>query len=302
MCNNSSILSTESNAKQLKKTVTFVDETEELPSSNVPGKCLLRRQEGSGHLTAALLRADTEVSSIIKEMIEDEDSAEEEQKENLRQTLKRYPTLGNLDQVRAYKSLGRPLDPERQNKLNEVRIWLSYNGFDDQNDVRCFGSVVETPLHVAVRHNEYRMVKRLLQSDADSEFQDHKGRTALDLALCISNRGEDREEIISLLKKGGASSSCDSLDTIHKNIAVQDFLDEHGFSSVNDKKVKKRVLCRDSIIYPLHLAVKMQEAAMVEALIWAGADPLCVNHKGQSPLSIAKTKPDGNIIRLLAVC
>jgi ankyrin repeat protein len=233
-------------------------------------------------------------------MMQDEDSAAEE--EQKRKTIQRYPTLANLDEPDMYAGFAAlQMDPQEKTRVHEIKIWLSHNGFTDENDIRCFGAVVETPIHVAVRHNEYRMVKRLLWAGANADFTDHKNRTALDLAIYLDQQGQNRKEIISFLMKGGVSGSCDSLDTIQKNGVVQNYLKRHGFDSVNSKKIHKRLLRRDAIEYPLHHAVKLQRSELVEALIWAGADPHCVNHKGESPLSIAKSKPDGNIIRLLAV-
>jgi ankyrin repeat protein len=182
-----------------------------------------------------------------------------------------------------------------------MKIWLSHNGFETENDIRKIGAIVETPLHIAVRHNEYRMVKRLLWAGADPETVDHRNRTALDVAIYLDETDEDRKQIINLFMNVGSRSS-DSLDSSLKQCKINEFLQKHGFESVDSCKTKKRFLRRDIVEYPLHHAVRIQSVDLVEALLWAGANTACLNHKGESPLFMAKNKPDGNIIRLLAVC
>lgn len=66
------------------------------------------------------------------------------------------------------------------------------------------------------------------------------------------------------------------------------FLLTHGFSgnNVNEKKVTKGLIS-SSFHYPLHAAVKMNDAEAVQCLLWSGADRTLPDSKKLRPLELA---------------
>eukprot|EP00928_Gymnodinium_smaydae_P074918 TRINITY_DN57933_c0_g1_i1.p1 TRINITY_DN57933_c0_g1~~TRINITY_DN57933_c0_g1_i1.p1 ORF type:complete len:257 (+),score=52.11 TRINITY_DN57933_c0_g1_i1:66-836(+) len=64
---------------------------------------------------------------------------------------------------------------------------------------------------------------------------------------------------------------------------LQDFLKLHGFKGVNVKRTK---LFQGK--YPLHSAVKRNDASMVKLLLKFGADPTLTNSSGATPAALAR--------------
>eukprot|EP00928_Gymnodinium_smaydae_P025906 TRINITY_DN204_c0_g3_i1.p1 TRINITY_DN204_c0_g3~~TRINITY_DN204_c0_g3_i1.p1 ORF type:complete len:247 (-),score=89.56 TRINITY_DN204_c0_g3_i1:316-990(-) len=77
---------------------------------------------------------------------------------------------------------------------------------------------------------------------------------------------------------------------------LQAFLKQHGYKDATTKRTK---MFKSK--YPLHSAVKLNDASIVKLLLAQGADPTAKNSAGQTPASLAQSlQKDGSHMQVLA--
>uniref|UniRef100_A0A6U6NBN2 Uncharacterized protein n=1 Tax=Zooxanthella nutricula TaxID=1333877 RepID=A0A6U6NBN2_9DINO len=85
---------------------------------------------------------------------------------------------------------------------------------------------------------------------------------------------------------------------------LRSFLAKAGFRRVNEPRRVRVALLSSRVLYPLHAAVRANDAEAVEALLWAGAKRSKLDSKQRTPLAVAmKLNRHGSrqvIINLLA--
>merc|ERR1712107_602073 len=77
-------------------------------------------------------------------------------------------------------------------------------------------------------------------------------------------------------------------DRQEKQKALYDWLSSKDFKTVDEKKVKKKML-GSSFQYPLHVAVTDNNPKAVHLLLWGGASRTSQNGKNHTPLALAQT-------------
>eukprot|EP00928_Gymnodinium_smaydae_P010586 TRINITY_DN1398_c0_g1_i1.p1 TRINITY_DN1398_c0_g1~~TRINITY_DN1398_c0_g1_i1.p1 ORF type:complete len:230 (+),score=49.15 TRINITY_DN1398_c0_g1_i1:70-759(+) len=81
------------------------------------------------------------------------------------------------------------------------------------------------------------------------------------------------------------------------SVKLQAFLKQHGYK---DAKTKRTKLFKSK--YPLHSAVKLNDANVVKLLLEQGADPAATNSAGQTPATVAQNlQRDGSHEDVLAM-
>uniref|UniRef100_A0A7S3U4R3 Ankyrin repeat domain-containing protein n=1 Tax=Strombidinopsis acuminata TaxID=141414 RepID=A0A7S3U4R3_9SPIT len=84
---------------------------------------------------------------------------------------------------------------------------------------------------------------------------------------------------------------------------LRSFLASGGFrEGVNGRKpIRNGVLSR-GYLYPLHAAVRANDADAIEVLLWAGADRAIVDSDGLTPLALAQRIDKGNSHQNALIC
>ena len=118
----------------------------------------------------------------------------------------------------------------------------------------------QTPLHVAARNGNQRIVNFLIRLRANLNLRNKDGYTPLHLAARY-----DHQPIVETLIRSGA----------YINLR-----NNHGWT-------------------PLHLAAKNNHQAVVETLIRAGADPTLKDYNGYSPLHVAARYGHREVVELI---
>lgn len=83
------------------------------------------------------------------------------------------------------------------------------------------------------------------------------------------------------------------LEGAQKQEMLRSFLSGAGFKDVNEKKKEKGGMFSSGFTYPLHAAVKANDANMVQLLLQAGADRTLSNSKKATPLAMAQKLDKG---------
>merc|ERR1711879_242868 len=88
----------------------------------------------------------------------------------------------------------------RAERYQEALAWCRSHGFEDVNSPKTTKlGIRKYPLHTAVKHEEFDMVKLLLECGADKHLKNSWGKTPKDLADDVSGLGAERE--VELLKE-----------------------------------------------------------------------------------------------------
>ncbi|XP_036359245.1 B-cell lymphoma 3 protein [Octopus sinensis] len=125
-----------------------------------------------------------------------------------------------------------------------------------------------TPLHLCVKMNYSKGVRKLIKMGADMNLSDGKGNSAVHLAVSYSHF-----ECFDVILK-----TCSSMENCKPN------LDSHNYEGLT----------------PLHTSVQKQNIEMVRKLLKAGADPDSKDYKsGRTPLFFAVENKNEDIIKLL---
>ena len=149
----------------------------------------------------------------------------------------------------------------------------------------------QTPLHVAVIHNQLEIAALLLANDADVNARDPDKKTPLILAVFTYNHDK---MVRLLLAKGADVNLSDAWSmTALAYAAKQGQIDDAKILIANDANINFA-----SGSTPLYFAVIGTHTEMVELLLANGAD---VNHKvgGFTPLHAAKQSFDPKIEALI---
>lgn len=77
---------------------------------------------------------------------------------------------------------------------------------------------------------------------------------------------------------------------------VAEWLKEHKFADVNDKK---KIYCFGGASYPIHVAAKAGDAAIVSSLLEGRADFKAKNYRGRTAMEVAQYKNHGEVVILL---
>lgn len=88
------------------------------------------------------------------------------------------------------------------------------------------------------------------------------------------------------LQQQAIRKQLEEAEKVRKRERVQQWLAKYGFSAVNEKK-KKRGMLSSGYKYPLHAAVKAEDAAAIRLLLWAGADKSLEDSAKLTPLALA---------------
>jgi uncharacterized protein len=146
------------------------------------------------------------------------------------------------------------------------------------------------PLHVAARNAQVVIIRLLLDHGARLDVCDRQGRTPLHLALAGGRTelaevllGAGAEEspqalLFALVREGGADR--DALTWLRRRGADLNALDDTGRA-------------------PLHLAVEGGRVALAKRLILAGADTNLPARDGQTPLALALSARNADLVRIL---
>ena len=166
--------------------------------------------------------------------------------------------------------------------LNKIKI-------DDEivNRPNYFG---ETPLHIATKAGDIKVIDFLLKNKAFVNAKNKSGETPLFYAVTIQNK-----DVISILMKNGAVLDCKSTfgDTIYNLIPTYDLC-----SYINEKSEQfKNYLYYSN--YPLHYSIIIDNLEMVKKY----AIIRNINHKdnfGYTPLELAKLIGNEKIMKVLS--
>lgn len=157
-----------------------------------------------------------------------------------------------------------------------------------------------TPLHIACKRNQIRMVRMLVNAEADLERRDAQGRTALLVAareghVAVFNfllaSGSDpyartSRELHNALHLASAGGHTEMVSTMTETQLYAD--------RVDDIDAKGRT--------PLHMACNLKDSGvaydMSKILIRCGADAIVKNVDGYAPLHLACERGHGDAVRV----
>mmetsp|Transcript_49462 Transcript_49462/g.142281 ORF Transcript_49462/g.142281 Transcript_49462/m.142281 type:complete len:272 (-) Transcript_49462:90-905(-) len=91
--------------------------------------------------------------------------------------------------------------------------------------------------------------------------------------------------------KGGGAGSSDAdgrASSVQKKKALRTFLLSSGFAHADEQKMTKGGLFRKGFTFPLHAAVTINDAEVVEMLLTAGADRTHMDSQRLTPLALAR--------------
>jgi len=93
-------------------------------------------------------------------------------------------------------------------------------------------------------------------------------------------------------------------ETLHRERVwkLRCFLATSGFNGVNAPRMSGMFGLSRHVMYPLHAAVRADNAEIVAMLLWAGADRSKCDSRGLSPLDLARRRSsrEGQVVQLLA--
>ena len=141
-----------------------------------------------------------------------------------------------------------------------------------------------TPLHMAVIERRLEAIKVLLEAGADLEARDRNGKTPL--AWGPFAYGKQEKHVYESLGKPHDTVFVDPGEAEGIKLLLDAGANIHATDSAGDT--------------PLHEAVRLGSLRGVEALIARGAKPNLKNRAGETPLSLAKSRKDLEIIKLLS--
>lgn len=157
-----------------------------------------------------------------------------------------------------------------------------------QNIINLPNHLRQTPLHLGIITQQYKIVELLLTAGADAAILDRRGNSILHLALHRSD--EQMVQLLlhqlspQLLSRLLTSSDCDGLYPVHLAVkARSEGLVELLLSKGSDGNVAEQKSGRT----PLHLAVEIQSLKLVGHLVEAGVDVDRPTFQGNTALHLA---------------
>lgn len=136
---------------------------------------------------------------------------------------------------------------------------------------------VDEEVEKAAQEEREREARRIARQKS-REQQRLAEEAALEAAL------ESAEQEVSAEESGDAVGPMETAKSFADRATVADWLKRRGFSTVLSRR---RSLVFGST-FPLHAAVKENDAEMIRLLVQAGADPALKNSSGQTPLRLAQ--------------
>ena len=234
--------------------------------------------------------------------------------------------------------LGADANTESQSGKTLLHILLSDSGFDDEEYILDYALLLlkhgvevnkgdmdnETPLHLAIRWNWFKLAGILLEHDADANAENNQGMTPLH--IMSQANFEDESNILNLvlllLKHGADVNKRNKGHQTPLRLAIRgnrfklaEILLEHGADAnkennegmtllhilperniKDDGNILNLVLLllkhgaelnrrdKDMNETPLHLAIRWNRFKLAEILLEHGADAIAENKEGQTPL------------------
>jgi ankyrin repeat protein len=144
-----------------------------------------------------------------------------------------------------------------------------------------------TPLILAIKNNNQKLLSFLIEKGADLEARDHLGRTPLMVSICEKNNAGAFE----LLKNNAQKDARDYygkspmiLAAQYGNTSMLKYLHQKGFGTLNDRSAQLRT--------PLMYAIEMGHEDTVKELLHLGANVNQGDVFGITPLICATIKND----------
>lgn len=141
-----------------------------------------------------------------------------------------------------------------------------------------------TPLHFAVKDNDIKTVRVLVQEGAKVTARDIVGRNPLHWSLVFGHEEVSRVLIVNTPRRALDSRDEKGCTPLHYASAlgradIARILLERG-ATINALDAKKRT--------PLHYAAQQVSPEIVELLVSRGADKSCADVKGETPFDVAE--------------
>jgi len=199
--------------------------------------------------------------------------------------------LGHAELVRPLWKAGLPMDAANRNGETALHVALAEGHGAVAAELLAHGASAGIPcpngiepLHVAVLRADAASVQALLKRGADPNLRLPDGRSPTEAALA----GRDLDCVRVLLDYGGAPGPALYNAVVENDIETFAFLMGIGVD-VNP--------CRKDP--PLAAAVRCGRADMAEALLLAGADPMAVGAEGQSAFHLAVAMDDAPLVKAM---
>ncbi|CAG9761235.1 unnamed protein product [Ceutorhynchus assimilis] len=183
-------------------------------------------------------------------------------------------------------------------EIQELTAILKLHGIESVNAVDKQGQN-NTPLHLAAKNGQNKIVKVLLLCDAGMELKNYEGHTPLYLAA-----EGGHHKVVSTLLENGANPN--ALNAITARISNKE-TPLHMACYNNDVRSVELLLkfgtsidTKDKDGYtPLHLAIEQEHYEVVSILLENNANINRITTAGQIPLEIASSKNNVRLMELL---
>ncbi len=259
-------------------------------------------EEGIKWLRMAKAQKNLRACEILEEMQAKSISLKNNQQESENSTkfisskLSGSEDLEKLNKIlNAFKGKGEKGTPTPEVVLRRVAAGLRPQNdvdFDDSNSLiqylitkvsdinACSPTNEMTALHHAVKNNQIKIASILLLAGAKYDIKDKDKKTANDYALELPNK-----EMKKLFK------STDMLEEIQaRNIPIMSAIIKRNMDQLKQliqEKVDVNIYAPGGRKTPLHLAVELQQEAMVELLLESNASANAITKTGKTPLNVA---------------
>jgi ankyrin repeat protein len=242
----------------------------------------------------------------------------------------------NIDGEAPFHRLSESNIDDRGDILNLVLLLLKHGAAANSRD-----EYNNTPLHLAIRRNRFKLAEILLETGADADAENINGQTPSHRLSesDIMNEGDILNLVLPLLRHGAGANSRDKDNNTPLHLAIRrnrfklaEILLEHGADakaenreiqtplhilSESDIKDEGEVLNLALLLLkhgaevtkrdkdnetPLHLAIRWDWVKLAGILLEHGADSIAENNKGQTPfhiLSEGHINDGGDILNLV---